>query len=101
MAKTKRRKVWVTFDQYGPSCAYRDRKGAAARVKWAAKFTDSALHEEAVPFTEARPGEVVLSRGDQLRVANEVAQSLVDDGWDSEDAPTIASFVLAALRGGR
>lgn len=89
--KTKRREVWVTFDRYGPGGAYRDRKGAAARVKWAAKLTDADLHEEAARMVEARRGDVVLSRED-VKELRALAYCL-----NSRDADR----ALALLRGGR
>ena len=91
---TKRRKVWV--NEYAGELFLLSTKLTKAEAT-----ASRGGKGRTVPFGEARPGDVVLSREDQLRVANEVAQSLVDDGWDSEDAPTIVSFVLAALRGGR
>ncbi len=96
---TKRRKAWVTFDQYGPGGAYRDRKGAAARVKWASKFADAELHEEAARMVEARPGDVVLSREGRRTLAAVVDWMRASN--DTNIKVQVSPELDALLRGGQ
>lgn len=86
-AKTmKRRKVWVNFI---PG----DNGGEAFNKKWEANWYAGELAlAVAVPFVEARPGDVVLSREDVAELKTLVGSI--------EWAPH-AQRALALLRGGR
>lgn len=87
MAKTKRRKAWVTFHEVG-SVTHLTRKSA---VRGVALSPIGTATEKAVPFVEASPGDVVLSREDAERL-RELAHTL------RQDARTL---LLSLLRGGR
>lgn len=98
--KTKRRKAWVVLGEDGNVVSASD-----SRTDARAKSRDAQAdgwNWTAHAFIERRRGDVVLSR-EQVEVkATEIAQDLVAEGFDVEDAPTfIRCVVRALLRGGR
>lgn len=75
---TKRRKVWVEFDEYGTG-------------------DDPVVHfgrfPRAVPMVERLPGDVVLSREE----VDAIAGKLMDAKAVEYDAPSVAMYLNAAL----
>ena len=90
MAKTKRRKVLVTFHEIG-SVTHLTRKAAGRAV---ALSPIGKATEKAVPFTESRPGDVVLSREDAKWLRMMARASEFESDADKERT-------LNILRGGR
>ncbi len=92
-SKTKRREVWVNEYAGGPSLsvyAHRTRASALSGI-------GSAVRP--VPFVEARPGDVVLSREQRKTLA--VIVKWMDDSTDGRFKVIVEPELRAILRGGR
>lgn len=98
MAKTKRvhkrRKVWVNFYEDGSNdgCSFETKTDAAENAS-------TAYRMKQVRFTETRPGDVVLSRGQRQTLA--VIVKWMDDSTDGRFKVIVEPELRALLRGGR
>jgi len=101
--RTKRRKVWVTFDGYGLGAAYANKMAATTRVRWSSRLKDPNEREVAVPMVELRSGDVVLSRESRNEIRHVL--DLIKGAPDSSTKNVLIENgfrrIRALLRGGR